>query len=84
MMFSFSSIFRRKMQVALIRINKRWESEYVKLVMKWTGLLTRMNYVLTEVNNIEDVDIKFSAYDFMFRYLMRLRIRLRINGQISI
>ena len=83
-MFSFSSIFRRKMQVALIRINKRWESEYVKLVMKWTGLLTRMNYVLTEVNNIEDVDIKFSAYDFMFRYLMRLRIRLRINGQISI
>jgi hypothetical protein len=72
------------MQVALIRINKRWESEYVKLVMKWTGLLTRMNYVLTEVNNIEDVDIKFSAYDFMFRYLMRLRIRLRINGQISI
>ena len=66
-MFSFSSIFRRKMQVALIRINKRWESEYVKLVMKWTGLLTRMNYVLTEVNNIEDVDIKFSAYDFMFR-----------------
>jgi hypothetical protein len=55
------------MQVALIRINKRWESEYVKLVMKWTGLLTRMNYVLTEVHNIEDVDIKFSAYDFMFR-----------------
>ena len=83
-MFSFSYIFRRKMQVALIRINKRWESEYVKLVMKWTGLLTRMNYVLTEVDNIEDVDIKFSAYDFMFRYLMRLRIRLRINGQNSI
>jgi hypothetical protein len=72
------------MQVALIRINKRWESEYVKLVMKWTGLLTRMNYVLTEVNNIEDVDIKFSTYDFMFRYLMPVRIRLRINGQISI
>jgi hypothetical protein len=72
------------MQVALIRINKRWESEYVKLVMKWTGLLTRMNYVLTEVHNIVDVDIKFSAYDFMFRYLMRLRIRLRINGQNSI
>jgi hypothetical protein len=83
-MFSFSSIFRRKMQVALIRINKRRESEYVKLVMKWTGLLTRMNYVLTEVDNIVDVDIKFSAYDFMFRYLMRLRIRLRINGQNSI
>jgi hypothetical protein len=83
-MFSFSSIFRRKMQVALIRINKRWESEYVKLVMKWTGLLTRMNYVLTEVDNIVDIDIKFSAYDFMFRYLMRLRIRLRINGQNSI
>jgi hypothetical protein len=79
-MFSFSSIFRRKMQVALIRINKRWESEYVILVMKWTGLLTRMNYVLTEVDNIEDVDIKFSTYDFMFRFL----IRLRINGQISI
>jgi hypothetical protein len=72
------------MQVALIRINKRRESEYVKLVMKWTGLLTRMNYVLTEVDNIVDVDIKFSAYDFMFRYLMRLRIRLRINGQNSI
>ena len=53
-MFSFSSIFRRKMQVALIRINKRWESEYVKLVMKWTGLLTRMNYALTEVDNIAD------------------------------
>ena len=68
------------MQVALIRINKRWQSEYVKLVMKWTGLLTRMNYVLTEVDNIEDVDIKFSTYDFMFRFL----IRLRINGQISI
>ena len=43
-----------------------------------------MHYVLTEVDNIKDVDIKFSAYDFMFRYLMRLRIRLRINGQISI
>ena len=53
-MFSFSSIFRRKMQVALIRINRRWESEYVKPVMKWTGLLTRMNYALTEVDNIAD------------------------------
>ena len=43
-----------------------------------------MNYVLTEVDNIEDVDIKFGAYDCMLRYLMRLRMRLRINGQISI
>ena len=53
-MFSFSYIFHRKVQVALIGISKRWESEYVKLVMKWTGLLTRMNYVLTEVDNIAD------------------------------
>jgi len=42
------------MQIALIRINKRWEPDYVKLVMKWTGLLTLMNYVLTEVYNIAD------------------------------
>ena len=53
-MFSFSYIFHRKVQVALIRISKSWESKYVKLVMKWTGLLTRMNYALTEVDNIED------------------------------
>jgi len=42
------------MEIALIRINKRWEPDHVKLVMKWTGLLTRMNYVLTKVDNIED------------------------------